>query len=309
MGPAEEEDKGLQPSEDLKAERDRVPARAPDDAIPSHDGASFMSDKVRIELSQPGLFEVYFKAPADLITFTLDHFDRNAVAYDSDKARLISGLPEAMHFHPVGSEIYVRNDFSPDASLVTVAIDPSVRQAIEAEIKGGRISIETTINIKTHQSTMLARCFRQFLEDGTPGGRVAVDAMATLAVSEALQAFSGSLTGGEMHPVLGEAALSRVLDYIEAHLGENIRLDDLAAIACSSPHHFSRAFKASTGRPPSVYLLERRVDRAKRMLVTGTAPVSTIAIDCGFSSQSHMTTAFNKLLGITPARFRKEARG
>jgi AraC family transcriptional regulator len=107
---------------------------------------------------------------------------------------------------------------------------------------------------------------------------------------------------------LPAARLRRVEEFLMAHLAEDIGLDDLAAIADLSAKHFARAFRQSTGIPPHRWLIERRIDRAKALLVEDDLNLAEIALTCGFADQSHFTAAFRKSVGATPAIFRRESR-
>jgi AraC family transcriptional regulator len=97
---------------------------------------------------------------------------------------------------------------------------------------------------------------------------------------------------------------SRVAEYIEAHLTENVLLSSLAEVAQLSPFHFSRAFKQSFGMPPLRYLASRRIERAKDMLA-GDETVTQVGLAVGFAETSSFTTAFRKHTGVTPTVFRR----
>lgn len=105
---------------------------------------------------------------------------------------------------------------------------------------------------------------------------------------------------------LGGHRRRRIIDFIAAHLGEDLNLNDLAIEAGLSPDHFSKAFKASFGTPPWRYVNEQRILRAKDMLRLGNRSLAEIALDLGFASQSHFTDVFRKITGTTPSRFRKD---
>ncbi len=98
-----------------------------------------------------------------------------------------------------------------------------------------------------------------------------------------------------------------VRDYVEAHLGEPIALDELAASVALSRYHFTRRFRASTDTTPHEFVLRRRVERAKTMLTRTNTPLLDIACTCGFADQSHMTRVFRTRVGVTPGRFRTGA--
>lgn len=100
--------------------------------------------------------------------------------------------------------------------------------------------------------------------------------------------------------------LRRVLDFMESNLGADLKLDDLESVAGSSRFHFSRAFREATGLPPYRYLIHRRINAAKNMLLQDGIPISEIAEQCGFNSQNQFAAMFRRVFGTSPRRFRKE---
>ena len=107
---------------------------------------------------------------------------------------------------------------------------------------------------------------------------------------------------------LPQAVLRHVKKYIEENLHNNLSLDELARETNYSRGHFLRMFRAATGRPPHRYLMERRIERAKSMLLEAEGiSFIDIAARCGFSSQSHLTRAFRKQIGVTPSAFKRRS--
>jgi AraC family transcriptional regulator len=72
--------------------------------------------------------------------------------------------------------------------------------------------------------------------------------------------------------------------------------------------HFARSFRAATGAPPYAYVLSRRPQHARELLLKSDRPISAIALDVGFANQSHLTATFQRTFGVAPASFRKETR-
>ena len=99
--------------------------------------------------------------------------------------------------------------------------------------------------------------------------------------------------------------VSRAIDYIEAHLGEPLTVGELAGIAALSPSQFSRVFKATTGQAVWAFVQQRRIARARGMLLHCATPICQIAFECGFANQNHMTNLFRRHLGTTPGAMRK----
>jgi AraC family transcriptional regulator len=94
-------------------------------------------------------------------------------------------------------------------------------------------------------------------------------------------------------------------DYMHAHIGHRVTLEDLAALVGISPSHFLRQFRRSTGIPPHQHLLQLRLEAAERLLRDSHLSISEIAAQTGFSDQSHLTRLFRRHRGITPHSFRQ----
>jgi len=97
----------------------------------------------------------------------------------------------------------------------------------------------------------------------------------------------------------------RVDEYLNAHYGDNIGIDDLAQLAGYSSFHFARMFKESFALPPHKYLGRMRIEKAKETLKSTKLPLAEVALSCGYSSQAHFTNNFKKAVGITPRQFRQ----
>lgn len=104
----------------------------------------------------------------------------------------------------------------------------------------------------------------------------------------------------------GPASLAPVLEYIDTHLGDVIRVADLAALICLSPSAFSASFSAITGRSPYQFLKDRRLERSRELLRETDADVRTVARLVGYSSSSHFISQFHERYGQTPRSFATE---
>jgi AraC family transcriptional regulator len=97
----------------------------------------------------------------------------------------------------------------------------------------------------------------------------------------------------------------RVMEFIEAHLAEEISLAALAELAGLSLFHFARAFTQSFGVPPHRYHMARRMDRARHLLQKPALSVTQIGIQIGFRESSSFTKAFRRFTGLTPTEYRR----
>ena len=96
----------------------------------------------------------------------------------------------------------------------------------------------------------------------------------------------------------------QAIDYFYAHLGREVPLKEVAALLNCTPYHLIRLFKAHKGMSPHAFLLQIRLEHARKRLENGQS-ISQAALDSGFSDQSHLTRAFKARYGLTPAVYRK----
>ena len=97
----------------------------------------------------------------------------------------------------------------------------------------------------------------------------------------------------------------RIRRYIEDRYAENITLDDLADMAGLSPYYLLRVFRNEVGIPPHAFLESVRIRHAQQFLSQGQALVD-VALNTGFSSQSHFTSRFKRFIGVTPGKYAQQ---
>ncbi|MEO7338562.1 MAG: AraC family transcriptional regulator [Caldimonas sp.] len=119
----------------------------------------------------------------------------------------------------------------------------------------------------------------------------------------ALRHVSGPIGKGDRRVTLAPSRLRRALDFIEANLGVDITLSDLARAAGTSSSHFSHAFHAATGIPPYRYLVLRRIEYARVLLMTNSQSVEEVSAACGFRSRRQLACMFKSIVGIGPKQF------
>ena len=100
--------------------------------------------------------------------------------------------------------------------------------------------------------------------------------------------------------------MGHITDSIDSHLHHYVPLADLALLCKMSPSHFAKKFRQSAGLSVQRFVNRRRLQASMALLVTDSTPLSQIALDLGFSSQSHFTRLFSSLTGFTPASYRRQ---
>ncbi|NEQ23651.1 MAG: helix-turn-helix transcriptional regulator [Microcoleus sp. SIO2G3] len=143
------------------------------------------------------------------------------------------------------------------------------------------------------------------LKQENSGGRLYLESLANVLAVHLLRQYSAAkprlavYEGG-----LPERQLLQVLEYINEHLNQDIKLADLAQLLGMSQFHFSHLFKQSMGTSPYQYLLQQRVERAKQLLKQKDRSIMDIALECGFNSHSHLSKQFRQFTGMTPTSYR-----
>jgi AraC family transcriptional regulator len=155
----------------------------------------------------------------------------------------------------------------------------------------------------------LALGVREALIDADGAAGVYADYLSGALASRLLRRYSGSRLRPEQAAYgLTSSQIALVRDFIEVNLDRSLSLADIAASCGLSPSHFARRFKSTMGVPPHQYLVQMRIERAKRLL-KADMPIVQIALECGFTHQEHLTSVFRRGTGLTPAVFRKAAQG
>lgn len=213
-------------------------------------------------------------------------------------------VPNDLYINGAERPCFLCWDNAPRA--LVIALEPFFVDRVLREAFDGRDDIlRTLVAVRDPIIQAMAVAWRKELARHGSNGRLFAESLGTALTIHVFATYGiGAtqrklLTGG-----LGSQRLRRVIDYIEAHLTEDIGLHDLATVAKLSPHHFSDAFKTSTGIPPHRYQIDRRIHRAKEMLLSSDQSITMIALDVGFASHSHFTDQFRKRTGTTPSRFR-----
>jgi AraC family transcriptional regulator len=129
-----------------------------------------------------------------------------------------------------------------------------------------------------------------------------------VAASHILQAEIKRCSGANVSVRGGLAAwqILRVRAYVDNNLQRTIHIRDLSAVARRSPAHFSRKFKLAVGESPHAYVVRRRLAKACHLMISGTASLSEIALNAGFSDQAHLCRLFRQAFGQSPAVWRRE---
>jgi AraC family transcriptional regulator len=192
----------------------------------------------------------------------------------------------------------------PVATLQAVVPGPTVREAAQQLWGRRQVPVLDSLSIDDPTSGQLLRAMAAAQEARAP--EIYAETAVQYLVVHLLTRYAAF--PAPALPAREEQRTARVRAHMAEHLAEPLTLAELAAVAGLSPWHFLRVFKAEHGTTPMRHLADLRVRAAQDLLTSTSRSVTEVAYACGFSSPGHLTTAFQRQLGATPTRYRRETR-
>jgi len=167
-------------------------------------------------------------------------------------------------------------------------------------------SMPAKLDIQDTRTGYILEILKEGLEQSTTSGTLTM--ACVLLVGRLLEIFGSKPMLPAVNGGLGVSRQRRILSYIDSHLQDDLTLERLAAEIDLSPDHFGRAFRTSLGTSPSRYIAQRRLQRAKALLLDPGMSITDIAMALGFATPSHFTSNFHKETGTTPSQWRRDRR-
>ncbi|NJK54242.1 MAG: helix-turn-helix transcriptional regulator [Leptolyngbyaceae cyanobacterium SU_3_3] len=181
-----------------------------------------------------------------------------------------------------------------------------IRQTAEAsEMDTKRIDLVDCFGKQDLQLHQIAMLLLAELESGGMMGQLYVESLTQVLAIHLLRHYS-TIT----QPITSEnrslthTQLQQAIDYIHTYLDRDLSLAELASVVNISHTYFASLFKRATGISPHQYVIQQRVERAEVMLKKTDLAIADIALQVGFSSQSHLTQQFKRVTGLTPKQVR-----
>lgn len=199
---------------------------------------------------------------------------------------------------PAGSS--TRWTLSRPATSLLLRLAPGLLQetADALQLPRERSDPAPAIHIRDAQIERIGWMMQAENHDGYPGGRLFADSLASALAVRLLTLQSARATPAAARSrALPAWQLRQVIEYIEAHLDQDLSLAELAAVTGYSVSHFKPLFRAAAGVPAHRFVMQRRVERARQRLLQGGMSVTEIALACGFAHPSHMARCLRRELG------------
>jgi AraC family transcriptional regulator len=206
---------------------------------------------------------------------------------------------------PARWEMHDNNDTSLLMSLPLPMMDAI---AEECGFNPQRVEIKNRFQIRDTQLENIGWAIKSEMELGSPSGRLYMDSLAVSAASRLVSAHSSVAPRTERRGGLDGRRLKQTLEYIEEHLASDtndLSLAQIAAITGLSASHFRTLFRDSVGMAVHQYVIQRRIERAKSLLMQRRHTIAEIALATGFTHQSHLSRHLQRASGLSPAQMRR----
>ena len=212
---------------------------------------------------------------------------------------------------PAGTTWSCQSHTSHSRNLLLLFLRPLfVRNAVaQFDSSYKELALKPQIGFRSRHIRHIAMSLLGELNEANVTGRLYADSLAIGLAMQLIRRYSSlkeiQIGRGGMAPQKLRKAIGLIDDHLAAEEEGRVALRVVAKEVGMSYFHFSRAFKQSMGMTPTNYIAERRIERAKKLMQETDCPISEIALRSGFSSQSHFTTCFRRLAGVTPRSFRQ----
>lgn len=187
-----------------------------------------------------------------------------------------------------------------------------LEQVVNSMFSEGKRDVEIQFCAAAYDPVLehLCSAVRQGLHEASRASAQYVDLMLYGVAAYLVRNYSAADQGAaDAATSLNERQILRTREIIESRLSEKITLADIAREFHLSADHFGRLFKRAAGVTLYQFIIRCRVDRARTMLAETAVPIVDIATECGFADQVHLTRAFGRIVGTTPAAYRRSRRG
>ncbi|WP_374573992.1 helix-turn-helix domain-containing protein [Phenylobacterium sp.] len=254
---------------------------------------SFQANSVTLRLQPAAAFELRHDGERPMLAFAFGAAQGEA-AVEGGRPRAVSSRAETFALLRPGVRSVFRH---PDPlEVLTLAYDETaLADHPEPGEPSGDIA-DPGVRALAHEAR------RVLLQEAVPD-RDYLEAIGQAMLARAVQVIDGGAPQ-RGRGLIAPFRMRRVLEHIESRLDEKISVGELAQVAGLSEAHFARAFRHTMGEAPHRFILSRRIERVRELLGRTDLDLASVAFRAGFSSHAHMTSAFHRQLGMSPAAYR-----
>ena len=214
--------------------------------------------------------------------------------------------PNAVSVFPVG--LALQEQIMSRVEFTNLLLKPAFLHQVarETELKD-RFELVPQWGIRDEQIESIATAAECEIRSDLGVGDLFMESLATALAAHVLARYSSRRPAiRESRARMSPTQLRRSTDFIEANLGKELHLSELAANVGLSTYYFCRMFKQSTNLSPHQFVLRKRIEQSQHLLKEHNLPIIEIAAQLGFSDQSHFARVFRSVVGTTPRRYSRQ---
>jgi AraC family transcriptional regulator len=242
-------------------------------------------------------YEAAYTPGAPVIGFAFDA-QAGVHAFGSDRKVAFRAMPNGLAFVPAGCDVYSQSDGGGEYLRITLAPGRGEPWSSEQRFSG---AIDAAAIAAAEQ-------LRRLLFAGDRADVLECERLVQALEARAVASMGVASPEPRARRWMTPRRLRLVDELIEARLDAKLTVQELAGALRLSAGFFCRAFKAAVGKAPHDYIIDRRVSRARALLLTASLDLGAVAAAAGFASHAHMTATFRRRLGLTPSVLRNPTR-
>ena len=217
----------------------------------------------------------------------------------------LTDVRDKLTFAPIGSSVEGWNCFKGRVSSVfAVHLAPATSDHDANDIS----NVPPSLYFENTKLKATLQKLQSVLDGSGINDRAYAETLGLLLLWEIRHAADPQFS--QLKPIRGGLTalqLRRIKEFVDVHISKGIGICELARLVGLSQFHFIRAFKHSVGLSPYQYVLSERISVAKELLSQRDRSIADVALAVGFSDASQLSRVFRKLVGVTPAAFRRES--
>jgi AraC-like DNA-binding protein len=226
---------------------------------------------------------------------------------DGKAAGFVRRKPGAILFIPAGCDWRGWEVGASSAAYLSISVEPALVETLCTEMSGGSTpTFSADLGFEDPIIMSAARGIGAEIDDRNP--------LSTMLTESYIATIFAQLMRKQRYVVptrkggLTTSVLNRLIEIIDEDLAAELSLSQLAERIGLSVPHLCRAFRQTVGCPPHTFIIRRRIELAQNYLRNTAMPITDIALSCGFSSSSHFSNTFKRMVNATPLDYRQSWR-
>lgn len=208
--------------------------------------------------------------------------------------------PGDVIFTPAGPDVHYAHPAEVDAFYIELDPQMVLQTATEIGLSEDQVNLRDNLGTSDPTIHQIGHALLRELEAPGLGGRIYVETLTTQLAIHLLRRYSEAQPAHDAQAEPNAARLRPVIEYIHDHLADDLSLAELARIVHLTPYYFSRLFKQTYGVAPHQYVIQQRVEAARRLLENPRLTVAEVALMVGFVDHSHLIRHYKRLFGRPP---------